>query len=180
LKRRYKCFCEKSFFELTKEELKVLIREQRRRDPKEVLDYYKIDIEEYCAHIKKFDFKLLREERERWIVSRDRKKERNAQTNERLQDKEEWEYVLDGIGGFNIPDFIVCALYDVSYEIINKKRYYDQMELERAKEMLNNKVNTYMVDVIDYHHDKLDKEEYSNLRTIDLVAMRMFRGYTRK
>lgn len=138
-------------------------------------DYYGVSCEEYIDVIKKRGLILTRAERDWW--SKEQKKKNT--TTEKESEKSENLFVYHGIKNYRIPNFVICALYNVPYELIDGKRVYDQEEFIKAEEKLHQTVQEYMLDSKKMTDEK-NKEDYSKLKPIDLVAMRMYRGFNRK
>lgn len=165
----------KEFKDLTKEEFITLTKRKKyfmESELRSFLEDYQITIEEYIEFVRSNGLKIR--DVERRVLTEHKKPQWDNEWKEMkftLTDKIE-----------NVPDFVICALYDVSYEKIDGKRYYDQEELQQAKQTLKAKVRSYLIDEIEkVNRDVLDEDHYfCDLLPIDLVAMRMYRGYNRK
>lgn len=173
-------FVPKAFSELTKEELRSMIRcgYMQRQTSQEMCGYYQVDPDAYFDGIREKGLSVTREERDFWFKWRqglEKTKQEEQTSKHRTAEHMYKECGHDHID--EIPDYIICAIYDVHYEIIDGKRYYDKQDIKRAREQLAIKVRRYMLKEEDIQGNA---EQYSELRPIELVAMRMYRGYNRK
>lgn len=170
VKVKYKCFCEKDFFDLTRTEVQQMLRGNKRINPEDFVKHYNITPDMYKEMIHAKGLQSTWQERAMYTRYNDEKrKKENA--NSKINNFA-WNPMEIG----QIPKFLVCALYDVDFEDKDGKRYYDIEQFEKARNDIENKIESY----IRKFQAKKDNTEYSKLTHIDLVAMRIFRGFNRK
>jgi|SRR5690625_1137300 len=164
---KYKCYCAKNFYDLTVGEL----RSMRRNNEKTIkiedfVKYYEINAEEYNDRIKTLKgIALTREERNFF------RKQREKETAEAEEYIIKEVYTVD-----SIPDSIVAALFQVDFEMHKGRAFYDVEQLSKARERMNTSVDLYNNLV----KETKDSVAYSNLRSIDLKAMRIYRGVNKR
>ncbi|GGJ86072.1 hypothetical protein GCM10007063_05720 [Lentibacillus kapialis] len=165
-------FVNKTKEELTKEDLRSMIRVEYRKciSVAEMIDYYGIEVNEYYNFVVSKGLRLTGMERtELNKIRNEKRKETNEEYNRRKQAELKNK----------VPDFILCALYEVDFEYRNGQFYYDQEQLQHAREDAQSKI-------LDYDEEKLNarfgekKGEISNITNTDLVAMRYYRRISRK
>lgn len=143
--------------DVTKDELRYMLRNRYHRVKfRDFVDYYEIPPEELISYLRRRGIVLLSSERRTLIELANpepKKKEVNWYNVERM------------------PMSVVCAMYNVSYEIIKGVRVYDVEEYKRHVNDLQNKMDSYMRD---------DNKDESEIKRIDLIAMRYYRGVNRK
>lgn len=158
---KYKCFCENDLFSLSKDEVWHMLRGKKRFKPEEFVEHYNITPEMYkkMMHTKGFNTT---------------ESERRMYANHHDKVPSPMELYRDTSN--EIPPFIICALYEVEFELKDGKRYYNVEQYEKAKEDAENKIERYKHILL---HPE-EKVEFSKLNYMDLVAMRIFRGFNRK
>jgi hypothetical protein len=162
---KYKCFCSKDFYDLSADEIKAMRRNTggRRIDIQSFLEYYEINAQQYFDRIRTLKGISITSDERRVVMAYKEKQ------TEHLP-KEDYLFSVD-----NLPDIFVAAMYQIDFEVIKGARYYDVEELEKAREDIRDKVNLYE-EII---KETTNNMAYSTLRGIDLVAMRIYRGYNR-
>ncbi|MGE7880128.1 HNH endonuclease [Peribacillus muralis] len=169
MKRNYFCHRD-NYWDLTKDEIKVMMRGNRNFTPRQFAEYYNILPELYREFImaKGLKFTVL-ERRYVYELRNEIEKRKNADVNlNRL------ELPLNWLNVDEIPKGLICAMYNVDFDVKDNKRYFDVLQLQEAKEDLQNKIHRY------YNRVSTKEEEFSKLKHYDLIAMRLFRGYTKK
>lgn len=167
---KYKCFCENNIWDLTKDEIHHMLRGNKRFSPEEFIKHYKIDPVTYCDWLRTKGFQLTKADRKMWMEYKEQQEKKNN------ADPKKNELSWDPLVFHEIPKVLICALYQVDFEIKDGKRYYDIEQFERAKEDAEAKLEQYRKILTATH----DNTAYSKLKPIDLVAMRIFRGYNRQ
>jgi len=165
---RYKCFCETNPYDLTKEEIRFMLRKSNRYQPEEFVKHYNIDGDTFKKIIKIKGLVLTRVERSMLREMSKADEEGFTSTKNGMP--------YDPLNVDEIPKVLICALYGVDFEIVNGKRHYDVEQFERAKEDVGNKIEKY--ERIMKGPEKT--QGYSKLSRLDLIAMRIFRGYNRQ
>lgn len=166
---KYKCFCHReNYMDLTKEELTVMIRGDRRMKIIAFIDYYNIPIDEYFNFLRIKGLNVSGSDRNQIqdYKSEQRELARLEKENEQKEKEINWTDVD------TIPKQVIYAMFNVEFEEVNGKRYYDVEQYEKAKQELQKRMSNH------YYKFDEDKTEKSSLKSIDLKAMRMFRGYT--
>lgn len=162
-------FVEKPFEDLTKEDIKGMIRARYRKMifPKDFCSYYKIDYKQYDEMLSKHNFKRNVYDRHFWSSSREN------------EEKEKGKLDLP-INNFQkrreISPLTVCAIYNIPIEAKGHSYYYDVELYNKALEDIDNKLWQYEMKIL----DKEDSVEYSELKLIDLYALRVYRQINRK
>lgn len=162
---KYICFCSKSFYDLSVDEIRSMRRgSERRIELEPFLDYYGIDASEYFNRLRQLEgIRVTREERRASFEYRKK--------IEKAEPEPDDLFTIE-----KLPDIFVAALYEIDFEIIEGKRLYDVEEIKRAREDVKRKVDNYRRMI----EETKDKTAYSTLRGIDLVALRVYRGKNRK
>ncbi|MBT2600961.1 MULTISPECIES: HNH endonuclease signature motif containing protein [unclassified Oceanobacillus] len=164
---KYKCFCAKKFHDLTVDEIRNMRRSGAKRiEIEKFIDYYNISIDEYNERIKVLKgISLISEERNYWMKQQKKRK---------LADEEvevKYIYTVE-----SIPDSMIAAIYQVDFEIIKGKVHYDTESLNRARKDINRKIDMFDRVV----EETKDTTAYSNLKGVDLKAMRIYRGKNKR
>lgn len=163
---KYKCFCATDYWSLTKDEIKHMIRGQLRRfEPKEFIEYYNIEPKEFRSWIMAKGLQLASRERQYISSLGDTKVE-----------SKNGEISYNPFVFAEIPNQLICALYEVDVEVKDGKLVYDSEQFIRAKDDIEKKINRFE-EII---HPEKKEENLSKLKPIDLVAMRIFRGLNRR
>lgn len=171
---KFKCFCEKNFFDLTVEE----VRHMRRSGPKSIdverfINYYEINFEQYRERLKTLKGispNYTEKDYGANLAKSNKVVMKNEERKRGIEKKPNRVTVKD------IPDSVVAAIYQVEFEIRGNRIFYNTEELNKAKEDMENKewvFNNLM-------EESKDTTVYSELKNIDLVAMRIYRGRNRK
>lgn len=154
---RYAFMCHyDDYNKLTKDETRHMLRSKYHRvDIIEFIEYYKIPLSEVIEFLRKRGISPQGRERRKIEDLRNPKNRRK----------------LNWISAERVPKIALCAMYNVPYEIIKGKRYYDEEEYQKALIDLQNKIDLYTKD---------DKEkDLSDIKPIDLIAMRYYRRINR-
>jgi hypothetical protein len=166
---KYKCFCHvDNIWDLSKEEIVTMLRKSRRFSPEEFINFYKLTAKQYIEFLRTKGF--VATSRDRLPIQNEWRKEKTDVT---LPIANQPSHKINWTDVDQIPNEFICAIYNVSYEVVKGKRFYDVEELNIAKEKLQNQIDKYL-------HDDSKEPVYSKLKPIDLIAMRVFRGYKRK
>lgn len=161
---KYVCFCHREDYkELTKSELKSMLRGKNRVDFADFVKFYNIPPQEIYRYLLNNGIKINHQERPILIKIRDKQSLHKETDN--LSWVKNWENVE------NIPVGLVCAIYNVSREKVRGKWTFDADELRLAQNDLQQKIDRY--------YDEKPEIVYSDLRGIDLIAMRYYRGVKR-
>lgn len=148
--------------DLTKEELMMMLRGSKRMRVTDFVQYYKIPADKFIEFLRFKGMKISG-------VERSQIQEYKAKQKEPVKEKEpeiNWTDVD------TIPKQVIYAMFNVDFEEVNGKRYYDVEQYEKAKQELQKRMSNH------YYKFEEDKTDRSPLKSIDLKAMRMFRGYT--
>lgn len=145
-----------------------MLRGRKTIDTKDFLEYYKIPYDEFYKYMRAKGFNFTHLER------------RFISNQKGIEEKK--ENSIANINGLNfnwmnvdeIPKALICALYQVDFEIVNGKAFYDVEEFVKAKDDVDSKIMQYSRIL-----KSNEESAYSKLKPIDLVAMRIFRGYNR-
>lgn len=163
-------FIEKTVEELTKEDLRKMIRgnQRKRIKVKDMMDYYKIKLEDYRDFILSKGLYLTSSERSEISEMKPKpSKEDNRTPSEIYQDM------------YELPDYIICSLYNIDFEYRDGKFYYDQVKLEEAREDCKGRITSYELRKLEAK-EGISQNNYSDLTTDDLIAMRYYRGISRE
>ena|SRR5690625_1703841 len=148
----------KPFNELSKEEIKGMIRvELRKRVPTEkMLSYYNIEPKDYKKSIEDKGFRITKLEKLELAKIRNKDK-----------------VVIEDVTTYEIPDWLICAVEDVDFEVIDGHEFFDAEQLSVGRRRLVDRVYAYERRI------KFEKETTvsTDLEPIDLVAMRIYRGF---
>lgn len=167
----YKCFCEADYHDLKKEEIWRMLRATPLRyTPDEFMRYYGIKEEEYSSYLRYKGLVLTSEDRK--IHSRLLKKKEKQQSKDPNENLISFPFFKVE----DVPKLAVLALYEIPYDIKDGEFYYDIQRFKDAQEHIENKVDAYLEKMKEIEEDK----RRSKLRPIDLIAMRAFRGFSRK
>ena len=167
---KYANFIEKPKEDLTKEDLRSMVRcvERKRIPVKEMMEYYEIELEDYYEFMKDRGLYLTSRERNQLLSLRSKvERKKNPPLKDMFKER------------YQLPDYVLCSLYNIDFEYIDGKFYYDELQLSRAREDSHLKILGYEERKQQAKTKKSDKDEYTDLTTSDLIAMRYYRGVSR-
>jgi len=148
---------DKPFRELSKEDIRGMARvELSKRVPVEdMLRYYNIEPGDYRMGMVERGFRITRAEKLELA---------QIQNKDKVAIREDTTY--------EIPSWLVCAIEDVDFEIIDGYEFYDSEQLSVGRRRLVDRVYAYQRRI------EFEKETVvsTDLKPMDLVAMRIYRG----